>query len=249
MKRVASMFFVLVVAVVLSVTKKVSGRTSIYFEDSRVVAEVTGTCDLLESNDPSAAVITRLLPFERVEILRDYQSRWYLIKVLSTDTQGWLQGENLNIPPEPPVNRVQLTNLELENWADTEGGTSATGYLVLVDIGRQRVSVFSGDDGNWRLVRIMVCSTGKNQSPTIRGRFKVIDRGPWFYSERLGAGGRFWIRFDGPYLFHSVAMDRDRSVIDGVLGQRASSGCVRLALDDIKWLYDHVPDGTTVVIP
>ena len=38
------------------------------------------------------------------------------------------------------------------------------------------------------------------------------------------------------------------SVQDGRLGINASHGCVRLALDNAKWIYDTIPSGTRVVV-
>jgi lipoprotein-anchoring transpeptidase ErfK/SrfK len=100
------------------------------------------------------------------------------------------------------------------------------------------------------LVRSFDCSTGLNKSPTTRGQFALSDRGEWFYSYRLASGAKYWIRFNGQYLFHSIPMDENKIIIPGedVVGQKSSNGCVRLLLDDIKWIYDNIPDGTIVVI-
>ena len=35
--------------------------------------------------------------------------------------------------------------------------------------------------------------------------------------------------------------------MDGRLGQHVSQGCVRLPIDQAKWIYDNIPYGTTVV--
>ncbi len=72
------------------------------------------------------------------------------------------------------------------------------------------------------LQKAMSCSTGKNESPTITGQFKLKERGLWFFSERLGSGGKYWVRFDGPYLFHSLPMDKDGVILDETLGERSS---------------------------
>lgn len=34
---------------------------------------------------------------------------------------------------------------------------------------------------------------------------------------------------------------------DGRLAQNLSHGCVRLAIQDAKWIYDNIPYGTKVV--
>lgn len=38
------------------------------------------------------------------------------------------------------------------------------------------------------------------------------------------------------------------SLKDGRLGINASHGCVRLAIDDAKWIYDNIPSKTKVVV-
>ena len=103
---------------------------------------------------------------------------------------------------------------------------------------------------NWSLLRSFDCSTGKNISPTTRGTFTVTDRGSWFYSERLASGAAHWLRFNEQYLFHSIPMDRHKSIIDGedIVGEKRSSGCIRLMPEDAKWLYDNIPYGTTAII-
>ena len=34
----------------------------------------------------------------------------------------------------------------------------------------------------------------------------------------------------------------------GGLGHRASHGCIRMKVKEVKWIYDNCPEGTTVVI-
>jgi len=58
----------------------------------------------------------------------------------------------------------------------------------------------------------------------------------------------YYVRFNGSYLFHSIAMDKDKNVIDGVLGQRRSSGCIRMSLDDSKWFFENIPEKSRVFI-
>lgn len=36
--------------------------------------------------------------------------------------------------------------------------------------------------------------------------------------------------------------------MDGRLGMHLSHGCVRLQIDNAKWIYNNIPRGTTVVV-
>ena len=37
-------------------------------------------------------------------------------------------------------------------------------------------------------------------------------------------------------------------IIDGRLGINASHGCVRLSIENAKWIYDTIPSGTKVIV-
>lgn len=59
----------------------------------------------------------------------------------------------------------------------------------------------------------------------------------------------YYTQFYNDYLFHSVLYNEGTRVVqDGRLGQHLSHGCVRLAIENAKWIYDNIPCGTKVVI-
>ena len=95
----------------------------------------------------------------------------------------------------------------------------------------------------------MVCSGGAD-TPT--GYFST----PVDYSWRLLMGpsyGQYATRIYSSYLFHSVpyySQHKDDVEYDefNKLGTIASLGCIRLAVVDVKWIYDNCPLGTPVVI-
>ena len=125
---------------------------------------------------------------------------------------------------------------------------SATDLLILTDIGRQKVMVFQGSQNNWEMIQAYPCSSGAEGTETPLGEFQVQVRGEWFFNSRLGEGAQWYVGFWGDYLFHSYPMDRNQKVLDYRLGVPLSHGCVRLRIEDAKWLYDNVPIGTKVVI-
>jgi len=183
-----------------------------------------------------------------VEILKDYSTKWYLVECAEQDIKGWVERKVLAIPPDEPAEKWELTVFQLEQYVNSNEILSNTAFLIYTDLWRQRTYIFTGAKGSWRLLYTFVCSTGKNESPTTRGIFKTSESGTWFYSKRLGSGGKFWVRFNETYLFHSVAMNSAKQVIDPTLGERSSSGCVRLSVEDAEWIYKNIPMGTTVVI-
>ncbi len=58
----------------------------------------------------------------------------------------------------------------------------------------------------------------------------------------------YYTQFCGNYLFHSVTYYQNTfNIMDGRLGMNLSHGCVRLQIDNAKWIYDNIPSGTKVV--
>ena len=119
---------------------------------------------------------------------------------------------------------------------------SNTRYLILVDTTANRVGIYSGSVGKWNEV-----TTGAKSTPTVKGTFTVQGKGKSF-----GSGYTCWYytQFYGNYLFHSVLYKQGSMsvIIDGRLGINASHGCVRLNINNAKWIYDNIPRGTKVVV-
>lgn len=161
--------------------------------------------------------------------------------------------ENVQTDPEMPDPNGSTQNSELVNVAppSNETGSSQaaeTGYFIDVSVGEQKVRIYE----NQQLIKEWITSTGANQSTPL-GRFSIQNRGTWFFSEKYQQGAKWWVSFKdwGVYLFHSVPMDRGQNILTeeaDKLGQPASHGCVRLTVENAKWIYDHIPQGTEVYI-
>ncbi len=125
--------------------------------------------------------------------------------------------------------------------------SSKTDYVVVVDRGANYVGVFAGPYGGRQAVRVMQCDTGANGA-TPAGRYTIGVRGTHFSKNNYTC--YYYTAFKGSkYLFHSVLYKRGTDeVLDGRLGESISHGCVRLSIEDAKWIYDNVPRGTRVVI-
>lgn len=183
----------------------------------------------------------------KAEILQDRNAEYYEVKIFD-NKKVWIKAEDIEIEEEKPTNIVQLEDDVLEKYIKIKKITSQTKYFVWVDIDRQRTYIFENIKGNFKIIKRIICATGKNQSPTTRGLFEISDRGEWFYSKRLNSGAMYWLRFNNSYLFHSVAMNIDKKIIDPIVGEKRSSGCVRMKIDDIKWFYDNIPKGTKIFV-
>ena len=126
---------------------------------------------------------------------------------------------------------------------------STTTYLVQVDISNQKTNIFKGKRNKWNLIKSFSCSTGIDSEKTPSGVYTIKEKGTWFFSDSYNQGGKYWVQFDGDYLFHSLPYDEDQNnIVDYTLGKPASHGCIRLAETDSKWLYDNISKGSKVVI-
>lgn len=126
---------------------------------------------------------------------------------------------------------------------------SLTPYLIYVNLSEQMTYVYKGTMNKWDTVKSFTCSTGIDDEETPTGVFDVRERGDWFFSDKYQQGGKYWVQFYGDYLFHSVPYNEDQSeVVDNTLGTPASHGCIRLKVNDAKWIYDNIEAGTKVII-
>ena len=127
---------------------------------------------------------------------------------------------------------------------------SPTNYIVIVDRAAHRVGVFKGSKYDWADAKYYKCCVGKPSTPTISGTYYIKSRGKYFDT---GTKGRCWYftQINGNYLFHSVIYDRQPSpkkIIDNSMDAAVSHGCVRLDLENAKWIYDNIPKNTKVII-
>lgn len=130
-------------------------------------------------------------------------------------------------------------------------------YLLKVSTKDQRVYAYSWNEKQGaytNLARTMVCSTGLASTPTPKGTYTAV--GPvvrWGYFPKYDVWAQYLYRIKGPYLFHSVLYDEaDESTVKwgsvNKLGSPASHGCIRLSVEDARWIYNNCPAGTTVTV-
>jgi len=124
---------------------------------------------------------------------------------------------------------------------------SSDDFRIEVDLSKQMVFVYYKDN----LIKEMICSGGAEETPTPPGEFETSDKIKYSWVERFDVGAFYWTRFYKKYLFHSVPFDKNREMIIEEyekLGSPVSHGCIRLKLEEAKWLYDKLPSGVKVII-
>ena len=130
-------------------------------------------------------------------------------------------------------------------------------YWIGVDITNQITTVYRVSDNS--VVRHMLCSTGLDSSPTPTGTFYMqqkayaSERTEWYYFRDYNCYAKWATRIKGGIFFHSVIYSsksnsslRTSSVNN--LGKKASHGCIRLTVDNAKFIAQNCPTGTKVKI-
>lgn len=125
-------------------------------------------------------------------------------------------------------------------------------YWIKINTVANVITVYKKSGAEYKPVRAMLCSTGKNSSPTIHGNYKIRKKLGW--NEMFGGvWGQYSMQIKGNYLIHTVCSTTKskRTMMRNEfnkLGTDRSMGCVRLCTMDAKWIWDHCPKGTKITI-
>lgn len=133
--------------------------------------------------------------------------------------------------------------------------TSPTKYLILVNKSSHTVAIYKGSQDNWKKVRSFLCTVGKPSTPTTSGVFHIGQTKGKYVKARYfdSYPSRCWYptRIHDGYMFHSVLYkiaSKPGALNNGTLGANLSHGCIRLAINNAKYIHDVIPAGTTTVI-
>lgn len=138
---------------------------------------------------------------------------------------------------------MDYTTQVKEDFINDKGYWSKTGYLIWISSYTQKVNVFTGSQGNWKLHKTYKCATGKATTRTIRGTFRVHGKA----SRYGGTTYEKWVTFFYDVnSFHS-RLYRNGKIVDARIGQPASNGCIRMYTDECYWIYQNIPLETCVV--
>ena len=158
--------------------------------------------------------------------------------------------ENQMEQAETNSENIESTEIEQTQKIEEIDISQIDGFYIKVNYLQNVVNIYIKDaNGEYtRPYKAMICSTGK-ATPT-SGVYKMSDRGKWgMMVGRVWA--QYYSRINGQILFHSVPYtSKSPNKLEyweyDKLGTSASAGCVRLTVEDAKWIYDNCPAGTQV---
>ena len=120
---------------------------------------------------------------------------------------------------------------------------------IEVDLSDQIITVYENKRVKWTFI----CCTGRYKSPTVPGRYKVLEKLPMAYASRWDLDMPWWL---GIYWaggsqngFHALPiLSSGRTLWSGALGSPCSYGCIVLDTPDAVALYEWAEVGTVVLI-
>ena len=162
--------------------------------------------------------------------------------------------ESHSVAEKSPAETMELEDItETEEASETEMVEDEFPYYLKINRQQNVVTVYERDEtGEYTIpIKAIICSTGLYNA-TPKGTFQLSSKYIW---RELNGGvyGQYASRITGGVLFHSVPYASKNKATLSVskynkLGQQASMGCVRLTVEDAKWIYDNCPSGTYVEI-
>ncbi len=130
--------------------------------------------------------------------------------------------------------------------------TTSMPYYIKVNRTQNVVNVFSKDaDGNYTIpFKAMICSIGTS-TPRDGSKYKITTYRRTWNALKGNVYGQYAVQITGNILFHSVPYTAKNNYSleyweYDKLGTKASMGCIRLTVQDAKWIYDNIGAGTWV---
>ena len=149
---------------------------------------------------------------------------------------------------EVQENKIVNEN-EISSYQTGNKSCKATYYLK-VNYGQNVVTVYTKDEaGNYVIpLKPMLCSCG---TATPKGGIYKTSKGYAWGTVVGGLYAQYSTRIQGNILFHSIPYTKEsKDTMEyweyDKLGTTASAGCVRLRVEDCKWIFDNCEEGTIV---
>lgn len=149
---------------------------------------------------------------------------------------------------------------------DLYRNTDASKYFMSLDLSPQVLTIYTKDSSGkfTKIVRQCLTTSGRTRPKDIedpesksahtpQGTFKLGGHERFGKFIALNSYARYWTQINANIFFHSIPGTRNDFTYIGPqyyrdMGRPASNGCVRLYVEDAKWVYYNCPPGTTIKI-
>ena len=156
----------------------------------------------------------------------------------------WISKDRLKFKASIWTTKDYSTKVK-EDFVNKKKYSSPSKYLIWISHYTQRVVIYQGSKGKWKMIRSAKCATGTHLHMTPKGKFKVgkKEKG-WFYKKTYE---KPIVHFKGQNSFHSRIKNYKGGYADATIGRPRSKGSTRLYDEDINFIYKKCPKGTTVI--
>lgn len=129
-------------------------------------------------------------------------------------------------------------------------------YTIKVDLTNKVVTVYERVDNDpyAKIARQSICTTGTNSDKTPTGKWRLdLTRRRFGYFSKYNCYAQYWVHVVGGIYFHSILYNTPvegdfTSTSYRALGTQASHGCIRMLVEDVRWLYYNCPPGTLCIV-
>ena len=130
-----------------------------------------------------------------------------------------------------------------EAWVNSEGFASETNWLFWANKYSMKVYIFKGSKGNWKLQKTYKCGTGSIKDgdlgdPGAYFNGKIYDHHRTYPATR-GGTLQYFMHYSSP---------SGNGIHYGTVGKPSTHGCIALAMEPVKWVYNNLPTKTKVIL-
>jgi hypothetical protein len=149
--------------------------------------------------------------------------------------------------------RASVSGVQVEMMLRVQSVSSKTGWLCCTDKDNHRAGFFKGYKGSWTLVKYWPVTVGawvQGKSRTPSGTYRVAYK--QYRMTHLTAV--YYVTWtSGGVGYHSKlysinVYSPDNPIVDNSMGVHISNGCMRLDLENAKWVYNTIPNNSAVLI-
>lgn len=155
--------------------------------------------------------------------------------------------------------RTSFTSQAKYAWERIKTWSSPSKYYIVIDnnVDNPRTFVFQGSANKWEPLYDWNCAVGMYPGPdrfygiTPRGHLEILRKGYMMADEAMTTCEYYWCEFKHndttSARFHSAIYHYNTmNIADGRTHGVFTHGCVRLAIENAKFIYDYCPVGTPV---
>lgn len=175
---------------------------------------------------------------ENVTVYRNLNKEWLLED--GTDIPN--RADYLDLTKQVYDPDCKYSADDAQRWVNRYEFSSSTYYLFWCSKYCQKVYIFKGKKGAWKLIKTAKCGTGsiKDGDPSDQGigfKWKIYNKQKEYQGPR--AIQRWNMHYSSP---------SGNSIHYGTVGKPSTHGCIALSAATAKWAFETLPVDTRVIV-